>query len=268
VWDAIVLIVVAILAGMIWGVVPTQGQICRETTDPAREYCATHNIAYVSLWSVGHVLNEYGGLITAIATIFVAFFTYTLWGTGKRQARLIMDGRRTAHRQFLLLGRQTDLLEKQKEIARIEFLATHRPQITVHGVDYISVPTGSGDGRSVIGATIICFNAGTNGAAKVETRGEIVVMWENNLGFDIMRPIVQEFRDVAAGGKLRFSVVSDRGLIDLPPNSPPAICVGQIAYWDDAGVRRETGFCFVFRHGDRHLGGWHSSNLAEHVYEY
>jgi hypothetical protein len=214
--------------------------------------------------AVSAIVSAAAAVILTIATIVLAAFTYFLWKATKQAVGETTEALDVAQRQFLLMGRQTDIIEKQHAIDRLDYLATHRPRLTVHACDYLAVPTGDGDGRASIGASILCFNTGTNRARAVEARGEILVTW--NLAVDVQRPLVGEFADVHGGTKLRFSVVSERALTDLVGDTPPAQCVGTLVYWDDSDVRRETGFCFILRL--THPPSWTSANSPEHEYEY
>lgn len=62
---------------------------------------------FIFRWIVA-VADAHNGLITAVATLFVAGFTWTLWRTSSKQAELTRDS---------------------IKLARDEFIATHRPKI-------------------------------------------------------------------------------------------------------------------------------------------
>jgi hypothetical protein len=247
-WPILIkLLAVAILltlVGMEAGVIPMQGEICREAADKTHEYCTPHNIAYVVLHWISHTLNYYGGLITAIATVFLAFFTYTLWATGERQARLIIDGRRTSHRQFLLIALQTDLLEKQKEISRIQFLTSHRPQMKIRQLVFdIGSPAGK------LNYSYMIVNTGSNDGVVTEMNQTIVYQE----GKRLTGPLTNEpdtMRRVSislAPGEFEYVYFSD----DVPAdefhrqvlaNAIPVSIFGFVTYTDVLGKIRRTGF--------------------------
>lgn len=84
-------------------------------------------------WAV-HVLDIHNGLVTAIATVFVAGFTWTLWRSNKsiiEQAQATAD---LAQKQFLMEGKQADLAERQHGLARLQFIAANRPIIEIRSV--------------------------------------------------------------------------------------------------------------------------------------
>ena len=124
---ALVVLVLAALSFFI----PIYPEICSGDEQPGNEACSTHYIATFVLLSVGEFLEAHDGAIVAIATIFIAWFTYQLrsatvglkdstdkfWSAGKSQIALI--------------GRQTDLAEKQHDLQWNEYFATHRPRIVV-----------------------------------------------------------------------------------------------------------------------------------------
>ena len=73
-----------------------------------KECTPYHYGPYVFAWLVS-VADNHNGLITAIATVFVAIFTWTLWS---------------------VTGRAVSL-------AREEFISTHRPKIVLREVDFV-----------------------------------------------------------------------------------------------------------------------------------
>jgi hypothetical protein len=72
-------------------------EICETTREGAKE-CASYNVLPYALRKVGAALDAYNGLITAIATIFIAWFTFSLrrstdklWDAGERQLKFLAD---------------------------------------------------------------------------------------------------------------------------------------------------------------------------------
>jgi hypothetical protein len=193
-------------------------------------------------------------------TVVTGVGVYLVYRTLKEAKRSADEARRAADE----MRRSADAAVLAADLARHEFISSHRPHIFVHAVDYISVPTGDGDGRSSIGASLLCFNDGATRAKKVDARGDIIVDWKPEV--DVQRGVIGTFEDVRGGTKLRFAVVSERTLGDIPENGPLILCVGTIAYWDDSDVRRETGFCLRLRRD--HKPSWTSANSAEHEYDY
>src|SRR5260221_14213213 len=91
---------------------PVYINVCTSSQYGAPQKCEPHNILYVALFYVIETITS-AGFWTAVATIAIAAFTWTLkqstdklWETSKRQIKL----------------------------ARDEFLSTHRPKIRVKHV--------------------------------------------------------------------------------------------------------------------------------------
>jgi hypothetical protein len=66
-------------------------EVCETTKDGAKE-CARYGVVHFALHEIGAALDSYNGLITAIATAFIAWFTWSLrrstdklWVAGERQ---------------------------------------------------------------------------------------------------------------------------------------------------------------------------------------
>ena len=88
-----------------------EGQIC-EIPEPPKN-CGNHNVFFYFAYRLATIANEWGVLITAIATIVIALFTATLWYVSR-------DTLWTAI--------------KSVELVRDEFLSTHRPKIRIKHV--------------------------------------------------------------------------------------------------------------------------------------
>ena len=99
------------------------------------------------------------------ALAFVAFLqTVILFRTGKT-ARLTAEN---ASKQLILVGLQTDILVKQKEIARLQYFAAHRPHISI-----LWVETARDVNEEVtIGAHVTYVNTGVSNAKIIEIGSE------------------------------------------------------------------------------------------------
>ena len=78
-----------LLVGISFLVFPSYGAYC-ESDRANNYYCAAYSVAM----TLGHVVESHNGAITALATIFIGLFTYTLkrstdkmWGAGERQIK-------------------------------------------------------------------------------------------------------------------------------------------------------------------------------------
>lgn len=61
------------------------------------------------LWFIA-LLDNHNGLVTAIATVFVAGFTWTLWRSNEAIIAQAQSTGDLAEKQFLMEGRQADLV--------------------------------------------------------------------------------------------------------------------------------------------------------------
>ena len=103
--------------------VPGYSDICQKSEYTGKEECAKHHFLLVTLWHAGEFLNYYGVAITAIATGFIGWFTFTLKNASLEQSRLTNES---------------------IELARKEFLSTHRPRLIVREA-YLKSPVNLGD---------------------------------------------------------------------------------------------------------------------------
>ncbi len=70
------------------GIIPESIKICAQADYPNPEDCTTDNILYAPFWWAFRTINYYGGLITALATVAIGWFTFTLWQTSIEQGAL------------------------------------------------------------------------------------------------------------------------------------------------------------------------------------
>jgi hypothetical protein len=171
------------------------------------------------LWQIGELLNYYGGAITAVATVAIGCFIYTLWRATTEQARLTRDS---------------------IELARQEFVSTHRPRLHIRLLTLRPLEPGK-----VIALQYELVNIGDTDATliKCETNFEIAPI-------GIREPILDANergagRKVVAGESLL--ILAESTIVHAPEwhlaNVNGLIRIrGNIAYFDDNGVRRHTAF--------------------------
>jgi hypothetical protein len=209
-----------------------------------------------------------------IAAEIVAYYTKVLaWFTGVLALASIGQG-------FMLLRADkttrisADAAAESVKLARAEFIATHRPKITIHTAelrrDVSRVPGRQGE-EYFLGASLLGFNCGESIAKNIEVRGQIFA--GSNFVVDVQRPIVKTIPDVSSGIKLRAEIKSDIPIADALAGRRTGVdyyCIGWIAYWDENGHRRETGFCFRadFWPPPPASERWVRSGKPEYEYEY
>jgi hypothetical protein len=189
-------------------------------------------------------------VVSASAAIAIACFTYRLKEATKGQ-----------------LGE----LIKSGEQARLQFIATHRPRIMVHSFEYSSE-----DGER-IGAFFRYVNTGTSTATIVGIAGQITEVFDMPSQATSIGPEcrVDPEDEKLVGGEeavhtvsssiLHSQMVVDSELKHRGHSYLFAICIGYVAYTDDLGVRRKTGFC---RRYDPSTRSWLKMENSDYEYAY
>ncbi|MES0157552.1 hypothetical protein NKJ81_28905 [Mesorhizobium sp. M0018] len=130
---AVVTIVLGLLLLAAWQSGLT-GDICEKTASQQNEKCATHSLALFLVIKLGEFLDNNDGLITALATLAIAAFTFTLW---------------TSTRDLGIAGEKQLESLKQSEMAnivvrRVEFIKdkgpTHRPRFRIFFQNFGKTP--------------------------------------------------------------------------------------------------------------------------------
>jgi len=95
------ILLLIILLAAISRYVPIYGDECWENLHTGSENCTPHHILVAALWNLGAFLNYYGVAITAAATVFIGWFTYTLATTSDKQVRLARDAIELGNKEFI-----------------------------------------------------------------------------------------------------------------------------------------------------------------------
>jgi hypothetical protein len=171
-------------------------------------------------------LEKYNGAVTALATVFIAVFTIVL---------------------ALVTGRQARLSRQSIDLARQEFIATHRPRVILR---YIQGPFYNDEGHRFVCVTFV--NMGANNAI-IEAFGADLALrrddddeWEPP-GLDAdpksVEPII-----LACGQRHFFTVTAkmpadtDKAIFQEALDGHQLCAVGVVRYKDGNGVARDTGF--------------------------
>jgi len=217
-------------------------------------------------------LDTHEGAITTVSTTIIAAFTVALaistkrlWKETKRSgdtaektadaatksAEAAMLNAEAAQKQFLITGRQTDIIEKQKEISRQEFLTTHRPKIRVrHFVipkDQIAVQ------QMGFGYEFNISNVGDSIADNITIRYSSI--WTEDVA-DVIAlfrysPQVESINLTIKDGEMVWHglphIPPDNNLVDgiirIYKSGLNYFVIGQITYTDLNGlVKRNTGY--------------------------
>lgn len=196
----------------------------------------------------GEFIDANRDSLVAVATVVIAIFTITLWGSTYRQVRLSRD----------------------------EFNATHRPHIKVLQFETV---TEVKHGDHLVSACITYVNRGVSSATITEIASAIVT----NSDQSPLRPGATFTHKQTMAKKLPSGVhdsymVPHEGIVlrshiiahGLGPSGHGTggyvvHCIGHIKYADAGGLKRQTGFC-------RRLSGdgtvWEYVNQPDYEYEY
>jgi hypothetical protein len=190
-------------------------------------------------------LEKYNGAVTAVATIFIAAFTIVLAKVTGKQARLSRES---------------------IDLARSEFIATHRPRIVLRDVSFV-------DGQILY----MLVNTGDTKATVVESwiLDEFVPTAQairplRSAGHDDLGRITfagGEVRDLThapqMGAYIRIPDMMRIAVEDQPPMIGEIYFTGAILYSDDVGNRRRAVFR---RRWDRGSKGFIGMNDSDQEY--
>jgi hypothetical protein len=93
-------------------------EVCETTKEGAKE-CARYGVVHFALHEIGTALDSYNGLITAVATVCIAWFTLSLrqstdrlWSAGERQIAIANASAEAAQRAAATAERALTVVER------------------------------------------------------------------------------------------------------------------------------------------------------------
>lgn len=203
--------------------------------------------------------------ILAVATIVLGYFTFKLWRETKTlRENAAKDAEAQADntgKTLAISGLQTDLMEKQKEIQRLQFLATHRPKVIVRqmGWDGPGHP-GNADGTDAL-PVIVRFQMVNRGNVTAHVTAANITLVPINplqvppMPFPGMRPVdvtnnVRFNLNVANGQVLDYqspdiTLKNREDWLRMIERTYPVYVVGFLKYDDGAGSEYRTHFLRV-----------------------
>lgn len=186
------------------------------------------------LWTIIDFLQTYNGAVTAVATVFIGLFTCVLAKVTGRQARLTRES---------------------IDLARKEFIATHRPRVIAK---LIQGPFDEAKSHQFIWVTIV--NIGVNPATveafgcDLARRNSMTLQWAIP-GLDASPKKIQPITLIS--GQRHIFKVTAKNPDTFDENFPIAcgnqqLCAaGAVRYTDGNGIARETGFFRVYDNGSK-----------------
>jgi hypothetical protein len=215
----------------------------------------TQRLADYTWWLANYTwwLAAFTALVFTVAILQVGMFAW--------QLILIKRGTRDATK-----AANAALLSAQ--VARNEFIATHRPRLRVYAFD-------TEDRDLVHDKPIVVLlqtqNIGDTPAHITRVEGCIHIAPNKNRRIESNIPLRyrQDFAiTLVSGEREAFSIEDGTSVTEFTATAVyagdrPLFCIGRIFYTDDAGIGRETGFCrrFSFR-------PYGSEPVPESEYEY
>jgi hypothetical protein len=202
----------------------TAAQSEQANENAPRSALSVIDIAAIRVRCAVHVIFEYRDALTAIATVFIALFTLTLWWS----TREMMSATKAS-----------------VDLARREFIASHRPLVVVR---FIQGPFYDDDGREYAYLTVA--NVGETAATITSIGHDLARRKENGewvppgLAADLrtIDPVALESGDrhvITVSAQLPISETmifgETTGIYEL-------CIVGRLRYQDANGRARETGF--------------------------
>jgi hypothetical protein len=150
-------------------------EICETTKEGAKE-CAPYGVIHFAFHEIGVALNDYNGLITAIATIFIAWFTFSLrqstdnlWDAGERQLALLaktsVAQSRDMQASIRAAQQSADIAMQALGTERAWLIFDHLNVATIHGGALDGVPFARG-----LGFSATWINRGRSPAIGINSR--------------------------------------------------------------------------------------------------
>lgn len=217
--------------------VPLYGEICTKQNYSEAEECVTRHIGPFVLFWIIQSIDEHNGLITAFATVVMAAFTGTLWFVTK----------------------------KAVDLARAEFIATHRPRVRLQKV----VHWDFGEKDSPASVEIVIANAGESSATIICWRAVLYIQTHDTAFWPDLNESTER-----TPAEFSLSAGASRAVIakqetaywtsgDLMAGEAEMFLVGDISYIGGDGITRSTGFARRFAKGH-----WKPVRDSEYEYAY
>jgi len=81
-------LIVLLIAAVLWAVFdPAHYELCEKSIHTGHEECSSHRVAAFLFLKLGRILDAWSAAITALATVAVAVFTWTIWSINKAQLK-------------------------------------------------------------------------------------------------------------------------------------------------------------------------------------
>ena len=112
------------------GLLPGHIEYCYDD-QAGHEECATYNIALIAFWEIGKGLNWVSPAVTAIATGFIAWFTWTLWQSSEKMWKITARSLVIARRAAQAAKSAADTARQSVEA----FIDTEQPRVFISKIE-------------------------------------------------------------------------------------------------------------------------------------
>ncbi len=226
-------------------ILPQYASYCDAAANQNQYRCATYEVTA----SILAFLEKHNALISAIATVFIGCFTYTLkkssdklWKSSERQRRLMRA-----------VSLKQDLRTQESiRLARDEFLSTHRPKVRIK---HLWLTEDIWNGQPITVNLGIVNNGTAEATLNIIGIRFVIVRVGRPIPFDPVIPNIPNLN--VAGQKLPVGVwwsytnikngtqVTVAESADIQSGNSELYCIGFVSYYDGAKNMRITGFCRV-----------------------
>ena len=199
-------------------------------------------------WKDGwEAIGAIATIILAGITAYLAYYTKGLW---TETVKLGNEAESTSKRQAKEMQDSIAIANASIDIARQEFIASHRPKIIVRSFQIVDrdLPAGKEVNFIFVGqnigdttAKIIELRNGTfvQSTKTVVIPGDLSFAFRENLIPDLALKSGESNLFPGNGG----SMIEGNESMEIYAGDSALYCMGIIVYIDEIGTRRETGFC-------------------------
>ena len=82
---ALTVVALLFILGFESGFLPLYIDVCSKNPHAGDKECAAHNVSVYLLLTIGSIIDEHNGVLTAIFTAIIGYFTFTLWRSHDEQ---------------------------------------------------------------------------------------------------------------------------------------------------------------------------------------
>jgi hypothetical protein len=211
------------------------------------------------------VLAWFTGVLAVVSAI-QGFFLYRADNTARISANAAKAAAESAEKQMLLSGRHADITEKQHGVARLQFIAGHRPRLRLRNI--VIIPPANSDRLLFTGSTLFgrCYVQNIGGMTATVIASHLM-LYSNELGLPMASPyedqpannIINGIFNIGESRPFEFDQASPLAAVEARAlaGNHPFFVMGWIHYRDDSeqgivnNVVYRLAFCRRWHAGER-----------------